>query len=105
VEGNTYAIAQTLHPRFTLDAQINRHWSVAALGAWSSGRSFHDYDSVTSSFVVSYMHESKRGWGAGAENASMAYPMRFSFGIDQQSFYDFPGHTRTQLVPVLRFNF
>jgi tetratricopeptide (TPR) repeat protein len=105
VEGNTYAIAQTLRPRFTLDAQINRHWSVAALGAWSSGRSFHDYDSVTSSFVVSYMHESKRGWGAGAENASMAYPMRFSFGIDQQSFYDFPGHTRTQLVPVLRFNF
>jgi tetratricopeptide (TPR) repeat protein len=105
VEGSDYAIAQSLRPRFTVDGTINSHWSVSALGAWSSGRSFHTYDSVTSSFVVSYMHETRVNGNAGSETASMGYPMRFSFGVDQQSFYDFPGHTRTQVVPVLRFNF
>lgn len=104
VEGSQYAIGQALRPRFSLDTQINRHWSVSALGAWSSGRSFHDYDSVTSSFVVSYMHERRTAAGA-PESASIAYPMRFSFGFDQQTFYDFPGHTRTQVVPVARFTF
>jgi tetratricopeptide (TPR) repeat protein len=103
VEGSQYAIAQTLRPRFALDAAITPRWSVSATGAWSSGRSFHAYDSVTSSFLISYLHEGRAG--SGSEGAFTAYPMRFSFGVDQQSFYDFPGHTRTQLVPVLRFNF
>jgi hypothetical protein len=39
----------------------------------------------------------------GVESASVSYPMRFSFGLEQQTFYDFPGHTRTAVVPVLRF--
>jgi len=28
--------------------------------------------------------------------------MRLSFGVEQQTFYDFPGHSRTAIVPVLR---
>jgi tetratricopeptide (TPR) repeat protein len=105
VEGNQFAIAQTLRPRFAVDAIINPRWSFSARGSWSSGRSFHNYDNVTSSFVVSYMHVGRVAAGAGPESASVAYPMRFSIGVDQQTFYDFPGHTRTQLVPVLRFTF
>jgi hypothetical protein len=60
---------------------------------------------VTSRFVVSYMRERRVGRGAGSETASIAYPMRFSFGVEQQSFYDFPGHSHTQVVPVARFSF
>jgi tetratricopeptide (TPR) repeat protein len=105
VEGNQWAIAQTLRPRFNLDANINQRWSLSASGAWSSGRSFHAYDNVTSRFVVSYMRERRVGRGAGSETASIAYPMRFSFGVEQQSFYDFPGHSHTQVVPVARFSF
>ena len=105
VEGNQYAIAQTLRPRFGVDVKLKERWMLSASGAWSSGRSFHAYDNVTSSFMLSYTRE--RGWGksAGTETASAAYPMRFSFGLAQQSFYDFPGQGRTQVVPAFQFSF
>jgi len=104
VEGSQYAIAQTLRPRFGLDAQINPHWTLSASTAWSSGRGFHAYDNVTSSLLVSYSREQRMG-KMGSETASAVYPMRFSFGFEQQSFYDFPGHEQTQVVPSARLTF
>ena len=105
IESDEYAIAQTLRPRFGLDAELNSHWTLSASGAWSSGRGFHVYDNVSSNILFSYTHE--RGWGRtpGSETASLAYPVRFSFGLAQQSFYDFPGHSHTQIVPEARFTF
>jgi tetratricopeptide (TPR) repeat protein len=105
VEGNLYVIAQTLRPRFGQEEEINAHWTLSASGAWSSGRSFHAYDSVTTSFMLSYTRE--RGWdrSTASETASLSHPMRFSFGLEQQSFYDFPGHGHTQVVPAAQFTF
>lgn len=105
VEGNQYAIAQTLRPRFSVDAALTRHWSLSASAAWSSGRSFHAYDSVTSGFLISYVraHQFQRSDGEGT--ASVAYPIRFSFGLEQQTFYDFPGNSHTSVLPVVRFTF
>ncbi len=105
IEGNEYAIAQTLRPRFGLDAELNPRWKISASGAWSSGRGFHAYDNVSSNVLLSYTHE--RGWGGSmaSETASLAYPVRFSFGLAQQSFYDFPGHGHTQIVPEAQFTF
>lgn len=104
IENQEYAIAQTLRPRFGLDAKIRENWTLSASGAWSSGRSFHAYDSLTTNFVVTYTKD--RSWGsrASAETASND-PLRFSFGFGQQSFYNFPGHERTQIVPVAQVNF
>jgi len=105
VEGSQYAIAQTLRPRFGLDADLNQRWTLSASGAWSSGRGFHAYDNVTSSVMLSYTRE--RGWGRGqgSETASVAYPVRFAFGLEQQSFYDFPGREHTLVVPAAQFTF
>jgi tetratricopeptide (TPR) repeat protein len=105
VEGDEYAIAQTLRPRFTLDDEVNEHWMFSASGAWSSGRGFHAYDNVASSIMLSYTRE--RGWGRnlGADTAEIAHPLRFSFGLAQQSFYDFPGQGHTQIVPQAQFTF
>jgi hypothetical protein len=104
VEGRDYAIAQTLRPRFGVDAEINPHWTLSATGAWSSGRSFHAYDSITTNVVATYTRD--RSWGrAGPETAAVAYPMRFSFGLGQQTFYDFPGQQHTQIVPVAQVTF
>lgn len=105
VEGTQYAIAQTLRPRFGVDAEIKKHWTLSASGAWSSGRSFHAYDSVTSNFLLSYTREQGFGRGTDSERASLAYPVRFSVGLGQQTFYDFPGHQHTQVVPMAQFNF
>jgi len=105
IEGNEYAIAQTLRPRFGFDAKVNSRWTLSASGVWSSGRSFHAYDNVSSSVLLSYTHE--RGWGGslGPETASLAYPVRFSLGLAQQSFYDFPGHSHTQVIPEAQITF
>jgi tetratricopeptide (TPR) repeat protein len=105
IEHQTYAIAQTLRPRFSIDARIRDHWSLSATGAWSSGRSFHDYDSITSNLAVTYTRERGFSRGPAPETASMTYPVRFSFGFGQQTFYNFPGHERTQVIPVAQFNF
>ena len=41
------------------------HWRLSASGAWSSGRGFHAYDNVTSSFMLSYTRERGLGQEAG----------------------------------------
>jgi tetratricopeptide (TPR) repeat protein len=105
VQAADYAIAQTLRPRFGLDDRINDHWSLSASGAWSTGRGFHAYDNVTSSVMVAYTREHNWNKNIGAETASVAYPMKFSFGVQQQSFYDFPGQERTQVIPAAQFTF
>jgi tetratricopeptide (TPR) repeat protein len=105
VQANDYAIAQTLRPRFGLDDRINERWSFSASSAWSTGRSFHAYDNVTSSVMVSYTREHNWNESVGSETASVAYPMRFSFGVQQQSFYDFPGQSHTQIIPAAQFTF
>ena len=99
VEGDQYAIAQTLRPRFRLDDELNTHWTLSASGAWSSGRSFHAYDNVTSSIMISYTRERSWGRNPDSETASIGHPLRFSFGLQQQSFYDFPGQGHTQIIP------
>ena len=105
VDGDLSAIAQTLRPRFGVEARLNQHWLLSASGAWSSGRSFHAYDNVTTSTLISYTRE--RGWGRStdSETAALAHPLRFSFGLEQQSFYAFPGSGRTQVVPAAQFSF
>jgi tetratricopeptide (TPR) repeat protein len=100
-----YVIAQTLRPRFEIDATFKKHWSLTALNAWSSGRGFHDYDSVTSNFTVTYTRDRGFGRESAQETDAANHPIRFSFGFGEQSFYDFPGHEHTQAVPVAEFNF
>jgi hypothetical protein len=103
VEGNTFAIAQMLRPNFALDARLNHHWSFSAGGAWSRGEGFHSYDSFQNRFLVSYVREMRAMRRDGIESASVSYPMRLSFGLEQQTFYAFNGQARTAVVPVISF--
>ena len=103
VEGTQWAIAQALRPRGGFDLRINEHWAVSARGAWSHGEAFHAYDSVDAGVLVSYVRAMRANRRDGLENASIAYPMRFSFGVQQQTFYDFPGHSHVSVVPVVKF--
>jgi tetratricopeptide (TPR) repeat protein len=105
VQGEQYAIAQTLRPRFGLDAKLNQRWALTASGAWSSGRGFHAYDSVTTSFNLSYTYDRGVDRSLGTKTVALAHPLRFEFGFQQQSFYDFPGQGRTQVLPTAQFIF
>jgi tetratricopeptide (TPR) repeat protein len=102
VEGSTWAYSQALRPGMALNFKANEHWSVDASGTWSSGRGFHAYDNFSNGVLVSYVKALRGALNDGTENLPVSYPLRFSVGVQQQTFYDFPGHSRISIVPVFR---
>jgi tetratricopeptide (TPR) repeat protein len=105
IDNLQYATGQTLRPRFGLEAKFHERWALSASAAWSSGRNFHAYDNISSNVLVSYTRT--QGWSRNSDSdtASAAHPLQFSFGLGQQSFYNFNGQNRTQVVPMAQFNF
>ena len=102
VEGSTFAIAQTLRPGFGVDVRPNDRWTISASGYWSQGKGFHDYDNVMNSLLISYMKSWRGALNDGTGSVLVSYPLRFSMGLQQQSFYTFPGRSRTEIVPVVQ---
>jgi tetratricopeptide (TPR) repeat protein len=104
VEGSLFAIAQAMRPAFRLDYLPAGHWAFHASGAWSRGEGFHAYDNINNEFLLSYTRGLQRSISDGTAEVPVTYPMRFSFGLQQQTFYDFSGSNRVKIVPVIRFN-
>jgi hypothetical protein len=71
--------------------------------AWSRGQGFHDYDNMQSGFYISYVKPLRRTLSDAAGTVPVEYPLRFSIGMEQQSFYSFTGGGQTtQFVPMVR---
>ncbi|MEP6643370.1 MAG: tetratricopeptide repeat protein [Acidobacteriaceae bacterium] len=104
VEGSLFAIAQAMRPAFRLDYLPSGRWAFHASGAWSRGEGFHAYDNINNEFLVSYTRGIKRSVNDGTAEVPVTYPMRFSFGMQQQTFYDFSGSNRVKIFPVIRFS-
>ena len=105
VQDANFAIAQALRPGFRLQWEpLASHWAVHATGNWSQGKGFHVYDNVTSEVMVDYIRGMRRNMNDGLGEVAVNYPFRVSFGIQQQSFYDFSGRNRNTVLPVIRLN-
>jgi hypothetical protein len=102
VEDNRFAIAQAMRPAFDLDYTAGKHWSVQASGSWSKGEGFHAYDNVNNQFLVSYVRAVQRPLNDGLGDVPVTYPLRFSFGLQQQTFYNFTGGNGTKVLPIVR---
>jgi len=102
VQDNSFAIAQSIRPAFSLVVNPAPRWSVEANGYWSKGEGFSAYDSVTNGVLLSYTKPFRGAVNDGTGNVSVAYPLRFSVGLEQQTFYSFPGRARTSIVPVIK---
>jgi hypothetical protein len=102
VEGSDFAIAQALRPGFGLEVHPNERWTVSASGYWSQGKGFHAYDNVMNSLLISYMKPWRSALNDGTGSVPVSYPLRFSIGVQQQTFYAFPGRSRMEIVPVVR---
>ena len=105
VEDANFAIAQALRPMAQFDYHINPQWSVQGSFALSRGQGFHDYDNLQSGFLISYLKPVRRTLHDESEQVTVAYPLRFAFGIQQQQFYNFNGPNRSAFLPVIRFSF
>lgn len=95
------AIAQALRPAGTISFKPAENWSLQASTAYSSTRSFHAYDSYQNGFSVSYSRAFRRNFNAETGNVSLQYPIRFSAGIQQETFFNFPNGHNQQFRPYI----
>ncbi|HEX8811258.1 MAG TPA: hypothetical protein VF742_04625, partial [Terracidiphilus sp.] len=103
VQNTQYAIAQALLPGGRFEFRANPRWSVQGSFLLSRGSGFHAYDNVQSEFLVSYVRPLHGKLKDGIGEVPVSYPMRFSIGVQQQTFYDFPGSSRSTILPVVHF--
>ena len=71
--------------------------------AYSRNMGFHVYDAVQSAFAVSYAMPVRRAFKEeGGNEVLLRYPIRFSVGLQQESFFDFTGGNNQQFRPFVR---
>jgi tetratricopeptide (TPR) repeat protein len=102
VQGTEYAIAQAFVPGGRFEFRANPRWNVQGSFLLSRGAGYHEYDNAQSEFLVSYTRASHGSFKDGT-SAPVAYPFRFSLGVQQQTFYSFAGGTRNTILPVIHF--
>lgn len=103
VNDDNFAIAQAMRPGARFEYHPNPRWTVQGSFVLSRGEGFHSYDNAQSEFLVSYVRPVHRGLADGTGDVAVAYPNRFSFGVQQQTFYNFSGKDSTAILPVIRF--
>lgn len=101
VQDTRYALAQAILPGGRFDFRATPRWSIQGSVVVSRGSGFHAYDNVESQFLVSYVRPLRGSIRDQIGETSVSFPLRFSLGVEQQSFYDFPGSSRTTVLPVV----
>ena len=105
VQDASFAIAQALRPGFRLDYRpLASHWAVHAAGTWSKGQGFSTYNNISNEVMVSFTKGLQRPMNDGLGEVAVTYPLRISFGLQQQTFYNFNGSNRNTFLPIIRLN-
>ncbi len=105
VQDNNFAIAQALRPAARFEYHKSLQWSFEGSFALSRGEGFHTYDNTQTGFLVSYVKSLRGTLREGGQEVPVAHPLRFSFGVQQQTFYNFSGHASSTFLPVVRLGF
>jgi tetratricopeptide (TPR) repeat protein len=104
VQGSASAIAQALRPAGSVEFAPTRNWGVQASVAYSRNMGFHIYDAVQSGFAVSYAMPVHRGFKDERGEVELQYPIRFSAGLQQETFFNFTGGQNQQFRPYVRIS-
>jgi tetratricopeptide (TPR) repeat protein len=88
---NRWGISQNLRPAGSIDFVPKRNWDLQVSSAYSSVRGFHLYDATENSVSISYSRSLRRMFNDSSTPVALQYPIRFSAGIQQESFMNFPG--------------
>ena len=102
VQGPNFAIAQALRPAGSVHFAPTRNWGVQASVAYSRNMGFHFYDAVQSGFAISYAMPFHRTFKEAGREVELKYPIRFSAGMQQETFFNFTGGQNQQFRPYLR---
>ena len=101
VQGTRYAIAQALLPGGRFEIRATPRWSVQGSAVFSRGAGFHAYDNIQSQLLVSYVRPLRGHVRDGSMETPVSFPLRFSIGVQQQTFYNFPGASTNTVLPVV----
>jgi len=101
IVGPNSGIAQNLRPAGTVDFKVTRNWAVQGSTSYSSTRSFHVYDATQNGLSVSYARPFGRKYNDDSGELELKYPIRFSGGIQEQTFINFTGGKTTQFRPYI----
>jgi tetratricopeptide (TPR) repeat protein len=81
--------AQALRPAGTIDFSPTRSWDVQLSTAYENTRSFHLYDMTQNGLSLSYMRPFGRTYNDETGEVHVKYPIRFSAGIQEETFPNF----------------
>ena len=104
IVGAQSGIAQNLRPAGSVDFTPNHKWDVQVSTAYSSTRSFHTYDAIENGFSISYARPFHRKFNDDSGTVVLQYPIRFSAGIQQETFFNFTGGNNQQFRPYVRIS-
>ena len=104
VVGANSGIAQNLRPAGTVDFSPKRNWEIQVSSAYSSTRSFHVYDAIQNGASVSYAMPFQRKFSDDSGSLTLKYPIRFSAGIQQETFFNFTGGKNQQFRPYVQIS-
>lgn len=97
-------IAQNLRPAGMVEFRPNKNWDFQANTAYSSTRSFHVYDATQNGFSVTYARPFRRRFHDDSGAVVLQYPIRFSAGLQEETFFNFTAGQSTQLRPYVRIS-
>lgn len=99
--GPRWGIAQDLRPGGTVEFSPAKNWDVNLTTGYSNNRGFHIYDAVQNGISVSYDWPFRRMFNETSGAVPLEYPIRFSAGLQQQTFFNFPGSHSEQFRPYI----
>jgi hypothetical protein len=97
--GARSGISQAVRPAGVVDFSPARGWRLQVSSAYNRTQGFHAYDAVQNGFSVSYGIPFRREFKDQGREVPLQYPIRFSGGMQEESFFNFPGSHQQQLRP------
>jgi tetratricopeptide (TPR) repeat protein len=104
IVGSNWGNAQNLRPAGTVNFMPNHKWDFQVSTAYSNTRSFHVYDATQNGFSVSYARPFRRKFNDDSGAFVLEYPIRFSAGLQQESFFNFTAGHNQQFTPYVRIS-
>jgi tetratricopeptide (TPR) repeat protein len=89
-------IAQALRPAGTVDYRPAKDWQIRFSTAYENTRSFHLYDMTQNGISVAYTYPFGRSYSDATGTVHVRYPIRFSAGVQEETFPNFTGAGRNQ---------
>jgi tetratricopeptide (TPR) repeat protein len=101
IQGPTSAIAQAIRPAGSVQFAPTHNWSMQASASYSRNMGAHFYDAIQSGFAISYAIPVRRSFKDEGAQVELQYPIRFSAGMQQETFFNFTTGQNRQLRPYV----